>query len=109
MNFPWPLTEIISPSFGVYETLSTGTPPTRIFSCSQRPLLSLRESLYMEETKKFYFMPYALEGTIDFYGRFNAIHPVPFANGTDLGNEYSKAEKTLIEIELMNNVKYYPK
>ena len=48
---------------------------------------------YMEETKKFYFMPYALEGTIDFYGRFNAIHPVPFANGTDLGDSYSKAEK----------------
>ena len=48
---------------------------------------------YMKETNKFYFMPYALEGTIDFYGRFNSIHPVPFANGTDLGNEYTKNEK----------------
>lgn len=27
-------------------------------------------------------MPYALDGTIDFYGRFNRIHPVPMAEGT---------------------------
>ena len=37
---------------------------------------------YIEELDDFYFMPYALNGTIDFYGRFNTIHPVPFANGT---------------------------
>lgn len=48
---------------------------------------------YFPELQKFYFMPYALDGTIDFYGRFNSIHPVPFANGTDLGNEYTKSEK----------------
>lgn len=32
---------------------------------------------------KFFFMPYALDGTIDFYGRFNTIHPVPMASGTE--------------------------
>lgn len=37
---------------------------------------------YMKETNEFYFMPYALDGTIDFYGRFNTVHPVPMANGT---------------------------
>ena len=37
---------------------------------------------YFEELDEFYFMPYALDGTIDFYGRFNRIHPVPFALGT---------------------------
>lgn len=37
---------------------------------------------YMKETEEFYFMPYALEGTIDFYGRFNAVHPVPMSEGT---------------------------
>ena len=31
----------------------------------------------------FMFTPYALDGTIDFYGRFNRIHPVPFSNGGD--------------------------
>lgn len=37
---------------------------------------------YCEPLQQFYFMPYALDGTIDFYGRFNRIHPVPMANGT---------------------------
>lgn len=32
---------------------------------------------------KFYFMPYALDGSIDFYGRYNTIHPVPFASGNE--------------------------
>lgn len=37
---------------------------------------------YFEELDKFFVMPYALDGTIDFYGRFNTVHPVPMANGT---------------------------
>lgn len=37
---------------------------------------------YFEELDKFFVMPYALDGTIDFYGRFNTVHPVPFASGT---------------------------
>ena len=28
-------------------------------------------------------MPYALDGTIDFYGRYNTVHPVPMSSGTD--------------------------
>lgn len=28
----------------------------------------------------YYLMPYALDGTIDFYGRFNRVHPIPFSN-----------------------------
>lgn len=28
-------------------------------------------------------MPYALDGTIDFYGRYNTVHPVPMTSGTD--------------------------
>lgn len=32
---------------------------------------------------EFYYMPYALDGTIDFYGRFNDIHPVPYAFGLE--------------------------
>ena len=30
---------------------------------------------------KFYFMPYALDGTIDFYSRYNRVHPVPMSSG----------------------------
>lgn len=37
---------------------------------------------YMPDIDEFFFMPYALDGGIDFYGRFNSIHPVPFAEGT---------------------------
>lgn len=37
---------------------------------------------YIPDANEFYFMPYALDGGIDFYGRFNSIHPVPFAEGT---------------------------
>ena len=38
---------------------------------------------YFKDLDQFYFMPYALDGTIDFYGRFNTVHPVPMAEGTD--------------------------
>lgn len=36
----------------------------------------------MPTTGEFFFMPYALDGGLDFYGRFNRIHPIPFAEGT---------------------------
>ena len=38
---------------------------------------------YDKNLEEFYFMPYALDGTIDFYGRYNTIHPVPMTSGTD--------------------------
>lgn len=37
---------------------------------------------YNKELNQFFFLPYALSGTIDLYGRFNTIHPVPMAQGT---------------------------
>lgn len=37
---------------------------------------------YFKELDKFYILPYALDGTIDFYGRFNSVHPIPFSVGT---------------------------
>jgi len=37
---------------------------------------------YSEKLDGFFFMPYALDGTIDFYGRFNTIHPIPMTSGT---------------------------
>ena len=43
---------------------------------------------YLKDLDEFYFMPYALDGTIDFYGRFNTIHPIPMTSGTeDKGNK----------------------
>lgn len=37
---------------------------------------------YLETEDKFFFLPYALDGTIDVYGRFKGITPLPFAGGT---------------------------
>lgn len=49
---------------------------------------------YNKETNEFYFMPYALDGTIDFYGRYNTIHPVPMTAGKD--DKASKNLETLL-------------
>ena len=45
---------------------------------------------YDKNLEEFYFMPYALDGTIDFYGRYNTIHPVPMTSGTE--DKGSKAQ-----------------
>lgn len=42
---------------------------------------------------KFYITPFAFEGTIDFYGRFNTIHPVPLSYGEDGSEITDKKEK----------------
>lgn len=47
---------------------------------------------YMEDLDQFFFMPYALDGTIDFYGRYNTIHPVPMTSGTTDDNKAAKAQ-----------------
>ena len=52
---------------------------------------------YMEDLDEFYFTPFALDGTIDFYGRYNSIHPVPMTAGED------KAGKA--QAELLSNIK----
>lgn len=36
---------------------------------------------YMPDNDRFYFLPYALDGTIDVYGRFTGVTPLPF-NGS---------------------------
>ena len=47
---------------------------------------------YMKEIDKFFITPYAPQGTIDFYGRFNVVHPVPLSYGKD-GDEESEKDK----------------
>ena len=37
---------------------------------------------YMAANNKFYFLPYALNGNIDVYGRYLAVSPIPYAGGT---------------------------
>lgn len=47
---------------------------------------------YEKNTEKFYFLPYALCGNIDVYGRFLKTTPVPF-NGTTMQDEEDKDGK----------------
>lgn len=50
---------------------------------------------YMDTNDTFYFLPYALDGTIDVYGRFNRITPLPFAGGTT-SNEDGKEKPWIV-------------
>lgn len=38
---------------------------------------------YDKNTNEYYFMPYALDGGIDYYGRYASIHPIPINGGAD--------------------------
>lgn len=46
---------------------------------------------YMPSNGQFYFLPYALDGTIDVYGRFTGVTPLPF-NGSTQTNEDGKTK-----------------
>ena len=50
---------------------------------------------YMETNDQFYFLPYALDGTIDVYGRFTGVTPLPF-NGQASTTKDNKEEPWII-------------
>lgn len=58
---------------------------------------------YFKALDKFYFMPFALSGTIDFYGRYNKVHPVPMSGGMDNASEDDKA-KYKAQLELLSKL-----
>ena len=47
----------------------------------ERILYYRGQGMFFKLDDKFYFLPYALDGTIDVYGRFTGVTPLPF-NGT---------------------------
>jgi len=49
---------------------------------------------YCEPLNKFLVTPYALDGSIDFYARYNYVKPVPFASGKDSDREDDLRDKT---------------
>lgn len=59
---------------------------------------------YAETIGKFYFLPYTLSGTIDIYGRFNKVTPLPFggskADADESKKAYSPADKWLMNLVL---------
>ena len=84
--------------------------PEGISSQELERLLYFKYSLcffYFKELNQFFFMPYALDGTIDFYGRFNTIHPVPMTSGAER-EEQTKAYKerlALLSTKKLNVIK----
>jgi hypothetical protein len=46
---------------------------------------------YDKNLEQFYILPYALDGTIDGYGRFNTVHPIPMTSGVEDNNKHAKA------------------
>lgn len=59
---------------------------------------------YMSDVDRFFFLPYALEGTIDVYGRYVTVTPLPFSSGKTSTNENGK-EKAWIQ-GLVRKVQY---
>ena len=57
---------------------------------------------YFKDLDEFYFMPYALDGTIDFYGRFNTIHPIPITGGEE---DKEKVKRKTAQEELLSQIK----
>lgn len=45
---------------------------------------------YDDQTDKFYFLPYALDGSIDIYGRFTSVKPLPFNGSTETKDSKQK-------------------
>lgn len=52
----------------------------------ERILYYRGQAMFFKIKDNFYFLPYALDGTIDVYGRFTEVTPLPF-NGTTKGKD----------------------
>ena len=52
----------------------------------ERILYYKGQAMFFKINDTFYFLPYALDGTIDVYGRFTEVTPLPF-NGTTKGKD----------------------
>lgn len=53
---------------------------------------------YFKDLDEFYFMPYALDGTIDFYGRYNRIHPIPMTSGEETDKKTSETQASMLSM-----------
>lgn len=56
----------------------------------ERLLYFKGQLVFFRFENKFYFMPFALDGTLDFYQRYNRVHPVPMTEGQQNENGKKK-------------------
>lgn len=52
----------------------------------------------------YWFMPYALSGGLDFYGRYKKVHPVPISNTDGKENKEQAAYLAKIDLEIVYNI-----
>lgn len=64
----------------------------------ERILYYKGQGAFFEMEGNFYFLPYALDGTIDVYGRYNEITPVPFG-GTASTNADGKEKPWIVGLK----------
>lgn len=60
---------------------------------------------YLPELGEFYFMPYTLNGTLDYYQRFNKISPVPMCESTGKTAEIYKKQSKALQEKIFDVVK----
>lgn len=79
--------------------------PAGLSSQELERLLYYRYSLcffYFKELDSFYFMPYALDGGLDFYQRYVRVHPVPMCAGQ---KEEMKKPEYKQQAAILNDIK----
>lgn len=60
---------------------------------------------YHKETGEFYFMRCTLDGSIDFYGRWNRIHPLPiYVGGEEKQDDRQKAYLETIKLNVIHSI-----
>lgn len=82
--------------------------PTTIDSQQVERLLYYKGQLLLFKFEGvYYFMPYTLDGSIDFYGRYNRVHPVPMTSGVDDDKE-KESESYKRKAGLLSQLKIKP-
>ena len=86
--------------------------PANITSQELERMLYYKGQLIMFYAKdvgdgEFFITPYSLNGTIDFYGRYMTVKPVPMANGTD-GDNSKRTNDAALLTGMSFNVAYSP-
>lgn len=61
---------------------------------------------YFRDIDEFLFLPYALDGELDFYGRFISVKPVPIAEGTTKSEQSQIARQAALLGTLKLDVLY---
>ena len=63
---------------------------------------------YSRELDDFFIMPYALDGGLDFYGRFKTVHPIPITEDDTSENKKLKAYLSTIKLKVLYDIPLYP-